>query len=168
MKMSLGQIARQQLEFARNYTLTLLADIKDDEWFVMPGGSHTHLAWQMGHLAMAEYGLTMLRIRGKEPEDQQFISNDFIRRFMKGSTPDAAPDAYPPIAEIRKVFDDVHHHALAAIPTYSEELLAEPAPDPTMVQPTKAGSLMFCAAHEMLHAGQIGMLRRLLGKNPVR
>ncbi len=163
-----SEIARQQIEFARQYTLTLLADVADDEWFVMPAGFKTHLAWQMGHLAMAEYGLTMLRVRGKEPDDQQFISNDFVRLFMKGSTPESDPGRYPPVPEIRKVFDEVHRRAMEVIPTYSEELLAEPAPDPTIVSPTKLGALFFCAAHEMLHAGQIGMLRRMLGKAPVR
>lgn len=166
--MELAVIARQQIEFARGYTNILLADIAEDEWFVMPSGFSTHLAWQMGHLAMAQYGLTMLRMRGKEPEDKQFITNGFVRTFMKGSTPVGDAAAYPSPAEIRQVFDEVHRRAMAVIPTYSAEQLNEPAPDPTMVSPTKAGSLMFCAAHEMLHAGQIGMLRRMLGKAPVR
>jgi hypothetical protein len=30
------------------------------------------------------------------------------------------------------------------------------------------GSVFVCSAHEMLHAGQIGLLRRLLGKPPLR
>jgi hypothetical protein len=34
--------------------------------------------------------------------------------------------------------------------------------------PTKFGSLLFCSHHEMLHAGQIGLLRRLTGKLPIR
>jgi hypothetical protein len=33
---------------------------------------------------------------------------------------------------------------------------------------TKFGGLLFCSHHEMLHAGQIGLLRRLIGKAPVR
>jgi hypothetical protein len=41
-------------------------------------------------------------------------------------------------------------------------------PEPYVVFPNKLGSLYFCASHEMLHAGQIGLLRRLLGKEPIR
>jgi hypothetical protein len=37
-----------------------------------------------------------------------------------------------------------------------------------MVTPTRLGALLFSSHHEMLHAGQIGVLRRLLGKAPVR
>ena len=34
--------------------------------------------------------------------------------------------------------------------------------------PTKFGALQHCSMQEMLHAGQIGLLRRLLGMTPVR
>jgi len=32
----------------------------------------------------------------------------------------------------------------------------------------KFGALLWCSRHEMIHAGQLGLLRRLLGKQPVR
>jgi hypothetical protein len=32
---------------------------------------------------------------------------------------------------------------------------------------TYYGSLMWCGQHEMMHAGQIGLLRRLLGYPPI-
>jgi hypothetical protein len=34
--------------------------------------------------------------------------------------------------------------------------------------PNKLGALLMASHHEFLHAGQIGLLRRLLGKVPVR
>ncbi len=161
-------IAQQQISFARDYTRQLLEDVAEDEWFAMPAGAVSHLAWQMGHLAMAEYGLTLLRIRGKEPTDAEFISNDFLRRFQKGSTPVADGSTYPSGAEIRLVFDRVHEQAMREMSSYTAEQLAEPLPAPTAVTATKLGSLFFCPLHEMLHAGQIGMLRRMLGKAPLR
>ncbi len=161
-------IAKQQLVFARDYTCQLFEDVAESDWFVMPEGAVSHLAWQMGHLAMAEYGLTLMRIRGKEPSDAEFISNDFLRCFRKGSTPVADPSAYPPPTEIRLAFDRVHEQALKEIPGYTNEQLAEPLPAPTAVYATKLGSLFFCPLHEMLHAGQIGTLRRMLGKSPLR
>ena len=60
------EIARRQLDFAREYTLSLLVDIADDEWFVMPPGAPSHLAWQVGHVAMAEYGLCLFRQRARK------------------------------------------------------------------------------------------------------
>ena len=162
------QVAIDQIKFARAYTLQLLEDVHDDEWFVIPTGSVSHLAWQMGHLAMAEYGLTMLRLRGKEPSDAEFITNDFMRAFKKGSSPHAGSAAYPAFANIRRTFDAVHERALRELDGYAEEELQAEIPEPYAVTNTKLGSVFFCPHHEMLHAGQIGLLRRLLGKDPVR
>jgi len=160
-------LARNQIEFARSYTKRLLADIDPDDWFQMPSGSQTHLAWQVGHLAMAEYGLTLLRIRGKEPSDKEFITNDFIRKFKRGSTPDADAAHYPAVDEILTVFDAVHGHAMKEMESYTADQLNESLPMPVAVYENKLGSLLFCASHEMIHAGQIGFLRRLLGKEPL-
>lgn len=161
-------VAIGQLRFARDYVQTLLEEVPPDAWFVMPAGLPTHLAWQVGHLAMAEYGLTLLRPRGKLPEDAAFIDNDFMRTFRKGSQPSSDPGAYPSPEVIRRTFDRVHQEALKALPTYSATTLAESVEMPYSVYPNKLGSIMFCAAHEMLHAGQIGLIRRALGKLPVR
>ena len=46
------QLALQQIEFARAYTLATLVGIEEADWFAMPAGCPTHLAWQIGHLAM--------------------------------------------------------------------------------------------------------------------
>ena len=162
------QLAIDQIKFARAYTHELLADVHDEEWFVIPEGCVSHLAWQMGHLAMAEYGLTMLRLRGKEPSDADFISNDFMRAFKKGSTPQADPTQYPAMVGIRGTFDAVHEQALKELDGYTEEDLQDEIPEPYAVANTKLGSVLFCPHHEMLHAGQIGLLRRMLGKQPVR
>ena len=62
---SLIDVARRQIEFARKYTLELLADVADDQWFAIPSGAASHIGWQVGHLAMAQYGLTLLRIRDR-------------------------------------------------------------------------------------------------------
>ena len=45
---------------------------------------------------------------------------------------------------------------------------AEPVEMPYAVHANKLGCLLFCSHHEMLHAGQLGLLRRLLGKEPIR
>lgn len=161
-------IATKNLDFARQYTLSLLEDIQDDQWFRMPEGSITHLAWQVGHLAMAEYALTMLRIRGKEPSDREFMSNDFFRRFQKGTQPDADPTTYPAIEDILKTFHAVHARAMEELAGYADADLQESLPAPVALFENKLGSIFFCSNHEMLHAGQIGVLRRLLGKAPVR
>jgi uncharacterized damage-inducible protein DinB len=77
-----------------------------------------------------------------------------------------APTAYPTPAEIRQVFDSVHRRSLEETSALSDAVLAEPA-SPHARFSTKGGALTWCAEHEMLHAGQIGLLRRLLGQAPL-
>lgn len=162
------EIVARQLEFARGYTLSLLADIGDDEWFAMPAGTHTHLAWQLGHIAMAEYGLCLFRQRGRQPEDLQLMSSSFRKQFSRGSTPEPDPAKNPTIADIRQTFDAVHQQALTELPTFTAATLDTPCDIPYAGYATNFGSLLLASHHELLHAGQIGMLRRLLGKAPVR
>lgn len=161
-------IACRQIQEAREYTLTLLDGLSDDDWFRQPAEVTTHIAWQIGHLAMAEYGLCLFRIRGRRPEDLDLMSSKFRKQFSRGSTPKADSSIYPSPADIRAVFDRVHDQAMAELADCSEQDLNETIDEPYAVYNTKMGALFFCAHHEMLHAGQIGLLRRLLGKPPVR
>jgi uncharacterized damage-inducible protein DinB len=49
-----------------------------------------------------------------------------------------------------------------------EAELDQPVPHPHPLANTKFKALLWCANHEMLHAGQIGLLRRQLGNPTVR
>lgn len=162
------EMARKQIVFAREYMLSLLQDLEEDEWFAQPGEISTHVAWQVGHLAMAEYGLALFRQRGRKREDAELMSARFRKQFSRGSAPDPDPARNPSPAEIRQVLDRVHEQAMLETASIPDEQLDEPVEEPYAAVPTKLGALLFCAAHEMLHAGQIGVLRRLLGKPPVR
>ena len=96
------------------------------------------------------------------------MSSTFRKKFSKGTAPDPDPASNPSPAEIRDVFDRVHRQMLAELPTYGEAVLDEPVDMPYAIYPSKLGGLYFCALHEMMHAGQIGLLRRLMGKATTR
>jgi hypothetical protein len=161
-------LALEQIKFARSYTQSLLAEFDEADWFRVPAGSPTHIAWQVGHLAMAEYGLCLFRVRGRRTEDLELMPSKFRKQFSRGSTPEQDPSGYPSLTELRATFDRIHHQCLAEIVTFTAEQLSEPTEMPYAAYPTKLGALLFCSHHEMIHAGQIGLLRRLLGKSPVR
>ena len=160
-------IAMRQIEFARSYTMTLLEDLSDDDWFWSPPEYVTHIAWQVGHLAMSEYGLTLFRQRGRLSEDMELMSGKFRKLFLRGSEPKADCTVYPSPAEILEVLDRVHQQMRTEVPAF-EEMLDEEIGPPHAAFATKYGALLFCANHEMIHAGQIGMLRRLMGKSSMR
>ena len=160
--------ALDQLKFARDYNLSLLADIDDADWFQMPPGAPTHIAWQVGHLAMAEYGLALFRQRGRQSADLELMPGAFRKAFSRGSTPETDAGRYPSPADIRDTLNRIHAQVLLEAPHFTPEQLNEPTEMPYTGPATKLGALLFCPLHEMIHAGQIGLLRRLLGKAPVR
>ena len=162
------RLAISQIEFARKYTLGLVEDVSGEDWFRGVEGCPSHLAWQLGHLAMAQYALTMIRIRGKEPEDEAILSKRFFRCFQKGTKPIFSADEYPPASEIRDTLGRVHEASMKELAKQTDESLSEKLPEPHAVFDTKLGSVFFCSAHEMLHGGQMGLLRRMLGKDPIR
>src|SRR5438067_2654482 len=154
-------LALEQVRFARGYTLERLKDLGPGDWFRMPAEGVTHLAWQVGHLAASEYRLALLRTRGPQPGDEDLISPAFLKPFIGAAVPTADPAAYPSPAEIRAVFDRVHERVLAEVPTLPESSLGEPLATPHRVAKTKLDCLFWCGQHELLHTGQIGLLRRL-------
>lgn len=160
-------IAVKQLQFARRYLESMIADIADDDWFRMPDGI-SHVGWQVAHLAMAQYGLCLFRLRGRRSEDTSLMSGDFRKKFSKGSVPNPDPTQNPTPAEIRTVLTRVHQQALMELAGYSDADLETPVDEPHAVFSTKIGAVFFCSLHEMLHAGQVGLLRRRLGKTPLR
>jgi hypothetical protein len=167
MKLSRLQLAIGQITFARNYTLRLLESVKIEDWFRQLPGGVSHIGWQVGHLAFAEYRLALWRIRGQQPQDESLFSQDFVRLFGANSVPDADAGKYPAPADIRAVLDRVHEQALRELPSLTEADLDQPVSHPHPIANTKLLALLWCAHHEMLHAGQVGLLRRQLGYPPM-
>jgi hypothetical protein len=158
---------RVNITFARRYTLRFLDTIPETEWFRMPTEGVTHVAWQVGHLAMAQYRLALERIRGNRPDDANLIRADFLQCFGRDSCVDPDPAAYPSPTAIRAVFDRVHTQVLAELPDITGGELESPPRVPHAFCSTKIECLLWCSHHEMIHGGQIGLLRRLLGQKPI-
>ena len=178
------ETAIRHIEFVRKYTMTLLEDLEPDDWFWMPGGSKTsgletgdsetgefktHIAWQVGHIAISEYGLTLYQQRGRDREvDAGLMSSKFRKLFMRGTDPSLDIENHPSPDEILLVLDNVHRQMRTEIVSFDGEALDQELGPPTSSYATRYGALLFAGDHEMLHAGQIGMLRRLMGKAPLR
>jgi hypothetical protein len=168
------QMAIDQIVAARAYTMTLLEDIDHDQWFHQANLSDqadstpTHVAWQVGHLAMAQYGLLLFRQRGRSLDDSSLMSSSFRKKFSRGTTVSSNPEFYPSVDETLEVFHAIYDQSMLELAVYPLDHLNDPIDEPYAAYPTKLGCLLFCVHHEMLHAGQIGLLRRLLSKNPIR
>lgn len=148
---------------ARDYTNRVLETIPDADWFTMPGGV-THVAWQVGHLAAAQYRLGLERIRGARPEDESIMPASFLSAFGRTSVPQADPSANPSVAEIKKVFHAVHQKVMQVIPSYTDQDLEGAIDPPHPIFKTKGEALVWMSQHELIHTGQIALLRRQVGQ----
>lgn len=161
------QAAIEQIQRVRGYTARLIDHTDPDQWFWQPAGGVTHLAWQVGHLAMAQYRLLLERLRGVRPGDDDLIPPEYFTLFGKDSTPDPDPERSPSPKEIRSVFDRVYAQALIELPGVVDADLDQAPLRPHPLFNTKYESLIWSANHELIHAGQIGLLRRLQGQAPL-
>jgi len=167
--MTTGEFLVDQIDGTRQWTLTLLADLNGDEWTFQPKPGLHHALWLCGHLTAAQHSLVFNRCLGKP-----FLDAAFMAHFpMGGPVKSATEHDYPPARVVLTTMADVHRQTLDAVRGMSDAVLAEAAfgadgktPHPNYKD--KRGAVSHASRHEAFHAGQIALLRRLMGKGFLR
>lgn len=160
--------AIQQHRWTRQYSLQLIESVPEELWYKIPEGMSTHLAWQVGHLAVSQYGLMLFRQRGRAEGDLTILPGWLRKQFGKGTLPPAISDSAPLPTELLEKLSQIHQQAILEAEQFSVASLREECDMPYCVYPVKLGALMFAPIHEGIHAGQIGLIRRGLGLAPIR
>lgn len=157
-----------ELDGTRCWTLKLIADLKGDDWTFQPAPGLGHALWLCGHLASAQHLLVHVRCLGGGVLDESFT-----KHFPTGGAVKSAKEYnYPSVQTVLATMDEVHEKTLAAVRGMSDAVLAEAAfggdgkPHPHYKD--KAGAVAHCNRHEAFHAGQIALIRRLLGRTFLR
>ena len=159
----------KEIRQVRLYCKDMLSHISPEDWYRQAGEGVTHVAWQVGHLAVCEYGLALKRVRGVRDGDAELLDPSWFELFGKGSQPTPDREAYPTPDQLLTTLDRVHRQVLDELREVSEETLQQPTGPPSHPMfKTKLEALFWCAHHEWIHVGQIGLLRRLLGSEPLR
>lgn len=168
--MTQGELLAEQLHGSREWTLKLLADIQGDEWVFQPAPGLAHPLWLCGHLAASQDLLVFVRCLKKVPTlDPSFTSHFGIG----GPVLSAGEHPFPSPQEVLSTMHQMHERTLAAVRAMSDDLLGEPAfaadgKSPHPHYRDKRGAVVHCARHEAFHAGQLALMRRLLGKSFLR
>lgn len=100
------------LRFSHEYAAKLIDAVPHAEWAESPGGVSC-VAWQVGHLAMAQYRLIFERSLGFAADGAGIIPAEYLVLFPRLSVP--GPAGYPRPAELREAFESVHLRALAEL-----------------------------------------------------
>jgi len=160
-----AELLADQLDRTREWTLRLIADIKGDDWFFQPAPGLAHPLWLCGHLAGSQDLLVIVRCLGKPSTLDAAFKSHFP---IGGPIKSAREHDYPGVEAVLATMRDTHSRTLAAVRSMSDALLADPAyAGDGSIHPhyrDKRGAVSHCSRHEAFHAGQIAMIRRLLGK----
>jgi uncharacterized damage-inducible protein DinB len=133
----------------------LTADFEDDDWLHRAGASN-HAQWLLGHLASTRRWA--LRELGKALEEQAWESH-----FGQGSRSTPQSDDIAP-ALLREAFvkngEELREH-MASLSAVQAVAPFREFPDGGR---TVEDGMAFLHFHESYHLGQVGLLRRALGK----
>lgn len=150
--------------------MQLIESVPHELWYTIAPGMSTHLAWQVGHMAVAQYGLMLFRQRGRTESDMELMPGWLRKNFGRGSQPSTDPTEpkNPTPLSLLERFTAIHEESCATAEQLTYATLMEPIDMPYAAYPNKLGALLFCPLHESVHIGQIGVLRRGLGLDPLR
>lgn len=130
------------------------------ESVVVPQPSGNCLNWVLGHMISAR-GL-VLTLTGGAP----VLTGEAAALYQRGSCPDSTEKLLD-LATLRGLLSDSQQQLIPALAVMSDEALARSVPEPYN-RPPLTGSIVDAFArlhyHEGYHNGQIGLLRRIAGK----
>ena len=163
-------MAVAQLRWMRQYGMQLIESVPHELWYTIAPGMSTHLAWQVGHMAVAQYGLMLFRQRGRVESDLALMPGWLRKNFGRGSQPsaDASDPKNPAPDALLERLEAIHAESCATAQQLTFASLMETIDMPYAAYPNKLGALLFCPMHESIHIGQIGVIRRSLGLEPLR
>lgn len=154
------------LKDTRKHTLAQVEGLTDEEMMFQPGPETNHPLWLLGHIVTSENGLILRWCAG-----QSAMPEEYAKLFFMGTKPQSDLSIYPKKDEVLEVLADVHTNSIEVVETLTPEQLderpegyEEMAPGAQQLFWSKGACIWHHAMHEAAHAGQITLLRRLLGK----
>jgi uncharacterized damage-inducible protein DinB len=152
----------QQLKFSNMVVKANVGEISHEESLKHPSPGGNCANWVLGHLVATRSGF--LRALGGEPVWSEPESEPYRRH----GPPIRNAEEAKPLAEIWKAYDLSQERLLKTVSALTPEKLAEKDPAGFAERPdqTVGSLLVLLGFHDAYHAGQTGMLRRLVGKPP--
>jgi hypothetical protein len=154
---------RYALTSTRDMLGMYLADLSDADLLVRAAPDANHIAWQLGHLILAE-GYLM----GKEfPKSGSYpeLPAGFAAQHDKAKAKEEPPKGFLSKQEYLDLFNRARGVTLSLLESASEADLDRPTAGPlAKLAPTVGTMFLMTANHVMMHAGQFTVVRRKLGK----
>jgi hypothetical protein len=149
------------LHTSRFITERYLSDLSDEDLLAPPVPGSQPAAWQLGHLLCSECDtLSALGVTGLPA-----LPEGFRDRHSKQGAARPGSEGFLPKAGYLELMRSVRALSIAAVGTLSEQQLDAPGPEAMRAYaPTVGDALLMIGSHEVMHSGQLAVLRRKLGK----
>jgi hypothetical protein len=149
---------------ARGWLKTWGRDFTESEALEPSAGSRAPnpLAWQLGHLACVEEDVAQLFGPGTPPPP--LVPKSLRAVCATGSASPSADTRYPPLAELWTLLDRTHAQLLEVLENAAAGDLDRAPRVPNPFFRSLGQGIYEAALHENYHVGEIGALRKALGK----
>jgi len=154
------EIFRDGARTTLNVLRTNLEGITHEESLVQPQPAGNCLNWVVGHLVCVYNNF--LPLLKQEP----VMSKDELKRYDRGSEPLRAPNQALQLSDLMQAMEKAVDRMDLGLANVPLSLLDAPAPASPRNNPheTVRSLLGLISFHQAYHAGQTGLLRRLIGK----
>jgi hypothetical protein len=144
------------LNSARYVTSAYLGDLSDEDIVVRPAPNAHHIAWQLGHLLLSE---AIMANGVRAGTGITFPVGFESHHSTDGEGPYLTKAQYIDLRNAQR------ERTLALVKDIPDQELASPGPEKMRgYAPTKGAVLLAIGTHEMMHSGQMAVVRRLLEK----
>ena len=150
------------LKATQNLLNQYVSDLSDADLLMRPVPGANHIAWQLGHLLLAEVDLVGKHVPGVSfPE----LPAGFREKHSKEKAASDAPGEFLKKSEYLSLFNNLRELSITAVEKLSDADLDRPnTGNMAKFAPTLGALLLLQSNHTMMHVGQFSAVRRKLGK----
>lgn len=140
----------------------LCSDLTPAEYLHRPCAVANCAAWIVGHLVMTErMSLTRVGVT-----DQPALPEGFEKRFSRDPDAPKAAD-FGDVSILLPLFNLHRDRLIEAVKALPPEVIDRPLETPHPFFSKTGEAINFMGIHTSMHAGQISMIRRTLGRTPL-
>jgi hypothetical protein len=156
------EVIRTALQSTQNLLNWYVSDLSDADLLVRPSPGANHIAWQLGHLAIAESELVKPQLPDVSyPE----LPAGFVEQHSKETAAKDPPTGFATKAVYLDLLKGRREMTIAAVAKLKDPDLDRPTTgNMAKFAPTLGALLLLVSNHTTMHSGQFTVVRRKLGK----
>jgi len=157
--MNTKDVIKYAITSSQQIVSNFLSDLSDADLLVRAAPTANHIAWQLGHLIGSEASYFLAKLPGAPTVE---LPAGFAEQHSNTTAQQNPPTGFLTKAQYLELFNKVRGVTLAALDKLTDADLDQPTG--WDMAPTIGKVLVMISTHDMMHAGQFSVVRRILGK----